>query len=57
LASPEEVARVGLDRLPFGPVYNWGQADDEAGFAPSSAGARRARVLIIDEVSKHIFGE
>ena len=48
LASPDEVATVGLARLPFGPVHNWGQADDVAGYAPSSASARRARILAVD---------
>jgi short-subunit dehydrogenase len=57
LASPESVAAAGLARLPFGPVYNYGFEDEESGFAPTSASARRARILAIDEVSKHIFGD
>jgi hypothetical protein len=55
-ASPEEVARVGLERLPHGPVHNWGRADDEAGFLPSSAAARRERILALDERTKSLFG-
>jgi short-subunit dehydrogenase len=46
-ASPVDVARVGLERLPHGPVHNWGQADDEVGYAPNSAAGRRARILMI----------
>ncbi len=46
-ATPEDVAKVGLARLPFGPIHNWGCADDEARFSPSSAAARRQRVLLI----------
>lgn len=57
LASPEEVAAVGLERLPHGPIHNWGQKDDEAGLSPSSAAARRARILMIDESTKDIFGK
>lgn len=57
LASPEAVAAAGLARLPFGPVYNYGFDDDDAGFAPTSASARRARILAIDEASKYIFGD
>ncbi len=57
VASPEEVAAVGLARLPYGPVHNWGAADDEAGFGLLSAGARRARVLMIEEMSRQIFGK
>lgn len=57
LASPTEVARVGLERLPFGPVHNWGLADDDAGYATSSAAARRARVEAIDQMTKAIFGD
>lgn len=48
LASAEEVARVGLERLPHGPVHNWGLADDEQGRMPQSAAARRNRILAIE---------
>lgn len=44
LADPDDVARLGLERLPFGPIQNWGLADDEAGYAGSSAAARRQRI-------------
>jgi short-subunit dehydrogenase len=47
LASPSDVARVGLERLPFGPVHNWGLSDDETGYAISSAAARRQRIVTI----------
>lgn len=46
-ASPDDVARVGLERLSQGPVHNWGQEDDVVGYAPNSAASRRARVLAI----------
>ncbi len=57
LAAPDEVATVGLAQLPHGPVHNWGQADDAAGFAPSSASARRTRILAVDQASSRIFGK
>jgi short-subunit dehydrogenase len=57
LASPDEVARIGLERLPHGPVHNWGQADDAAGYGSSSAAARRDRVLALDLMTKDVFGE
>jgi len=57
LASPDEVARIGLERLPHGPVHNWGQADDAAGYGSSSAAARRERVLALDLMTKDVFGE
>lgn len=57
LATPEEVASVGLARLPYGPVHNWGQSDDDAGFAPNSANQRRERIMMIDQATKRIFGE
>lgn len=57
LASPEAVAEIGLARLPHGPIRNWGQEDDVAGFAPTSPDARRARILAIEQASKRIFGE
>ncbi len=51
LASPAEVAKVGLARLPHGPVHNWALADDETGYAISSAAGRRQRVLTIAQMS------
>jgi short-subunit dehydrogenase len=55
IASADDVARVGLERLPFGPVHNWGVADDVTGFAPNSAAARRERIVLIDASSKQLF--
>lgn len=55
LADPAQVARVGLERLPFGPVHNWGVADDQPGFAPASADARRARIARLDEIGKAVM--
>jgi hypothetical protein len=43
-ASPEDVVRLALDRLPHGPIVNWGLDDAEAGNAGFSAAQRRARV-------------
>jgi short-subunit dehydrogenase len=57
LASPDDVAEMGLARLPEGPVHNWGLADDVAGYAPSSAAARRARILAIDVATREIYGD
>lgn len=57
LATPDDVAALGLARLPHGPIHNWGQDDDVAGYAPNSPAARRARVLAIDQQTKPIFGE
>jgi short-subunit dehydrogenase len=56
LASPDDVARQGLERLPHGPVHNWNQQDDEVGFGNGSAAQRRARVKMIAEASKSVFG-
>jgi short-subunit dehydrogenase len=57
LASPDDVAKTGLDRLPLGPICNWGLADDVAGYAPSSASARRSRIVAIDGATKQVFGD
>lgn len=51
LADAGDVARLGLERLPFGPVCNWGEADDEAVMSASSAAQRRARVRRIAAIS------
>ena len=56
LASPEDVAEVGLARLPFGPVHNWNLRDDEVGYAPNSAAMRRERILMMERMSKDVFG-
>jgi uncharacterized protein len=57
LASPDDVAEFGLSRLSQGPVQNWGQQDDEVGFALTSAAQRRERVKMISEASKFVFGK
>jgi len=51
LADPDAVARLGLERLPFGPVCNWGEADDEAKMSASSAAQRRERIRRIAAIS------
>lgn len=56
LASPDEVTEVGLANLAHGPIRNWGQENDVAGYAPMSPDARRARILAIDQATKRIFG-
>lgn len=53
MASAAEVARLGIERLPHGPIQNWGLADDEAGYAGSSAAARRERILKIAAASDY----
>jgi len=56
-ASSEDVAALGLARLPHGPVQNWGLEDDEAAFALTSAATRRKRILMIDEATKDYTGK
>lgn len=51
LAQPDHVAREGLERLPHGPVHNWGHADDEVGQSVTSAAQRRDRVEAIAAMS------
>jgi hypothetical protein len=46
---------VGLEQLPHGPVYNWGQSNDLAGYAPNSPDERRARILKIEEMTKGAY--
>jgi short-subunit dehydrogenase len=56
LASADDVARVGLERLPHGPVHDYGVADDVSAYGLSSAAARRERVLRIDAATAQLFG-
>jgi uncharacterized protein len=51
-ASAEEVAALGLARLPHGPVQNWGEADDQVGMAGLSAAQRRQRIEMIEQMSR-----
>lgn len=51
LASADDVAALGLERLPHGPIQNWGLADDEAGYAPNSAAARRQRIQALSRAA------
>ncbi|MPS69759.1 MAG: SDR family NAD(P)-dependent oxidoreductase [Novosphingobium sp.] len=53
-ASPEDVAALGLARLPHGPICNWGLADEDAGYAGSSAAQRRNRIR---QISAAIAGQ
>ncbi|MES2494394.1 MAG: SDR family NAD(P)-dependent oxidoreductase [Pseudomonadota bacterium] len=57
VASPVDVAAEGLARLPFGPVNNWGQQDEDVGYATNSAAARRARVEMVAQQSAVVLGE
>ena len=57
MAKPEDVAEIGLSRLPHGPDYNWGQDDVTAGYAPNSPAQRRERILAIEEMSKAYTGQ
>lgn len=55
-ARAEDVVRVGLARLPHGPVHNVGQEDDEPGMSPMSAADRRKRVEAISQVVDRLYG-
>ena len=57
LASADEVAEIGLAQLAHGPVHNWGQQDDEVGYAPNSPAVRRARTIAISEAVMGMFGK
>ena len=51
MADADDVAKVGLERLPHSPVHNWGLADEEVGYAISSAADRRNRIQALAEAS------
>ncbi len=57
MARSEDVARIGLEQLPHGPVYNWGQTNDVAGYAPNSPDERRARIVRIEEMTAAYAGK
>lgn len=55
-ASADEVAALGLERLPHGPIQNWGEADDEAKMTLQSSRARRERSMMINAGTKRMMG-
>lgn len=57
MATPEEVAEIGLAQLAHGPDHNWGQPNDVAGYAPNSPDDRRARIVAIEEMSRAYTGQ
>lgn len=50
-ADPEDVAETALRQLPHGPICNWGQPNEVAGIAPNSPDDRRARIVMIEEMT------
>jgi uncharacterized protein len=50
MAAPEDVAEVGLRQLPHGPIWNWGQENDVAGYAPNSPDDRRGKIVYIEQM-------
>ena len=50
-ANPDDIAEVALRQLPEGPVFNWGQTNDVAGLAPNSPDDRRARIVMIEQMT------
>lgn len=57
VAVPEDVAAFGLANLGNGPVQNWGMGEADALPGLASAADRRARIIGIDAMSVHVFGE
>jgi short-subunit dehydrogenase len=52
MAQPEDVARVGLERLPHGPIHNWGEDENTVGMSAASPAQRRARLLAVKAMSQ-----
>ncbi len=51
MADPEDVARLGLERLPHGPTQNWGETDETVGMSPVAPAQRRDRIVMIEQMS------
>jgi len=51
IASPVDVAVEGFARLPFGPVNNSGEQDEDVGYATNSTAARRAKAEVVAQPS------
>lgn len=50
-ASPDDIADTALAQLPHGPIYNWGQSNDTAGYASGSPDDRRAKIVYIEQMT------
>jgi uncharacterized protein len=48
-ADPADVADTAIAQLPHGPIYNWGQSNNVAGYASGSPDERRAKIVMIEE--------
>ena len=57
IASPDDVAEMGLTHLGHGPLHNFGLADDEAGPGWHSASARRERVKAMSASTMRLYGK
>ena len=53
MAQPADVARVGIERLPHGPIHNWGEDENTIGMSANSPAQRRARLLAIKDMSQN----
>ena len=49
-ANPDDIAETALVQLPHGPIYNWGQTNDVAGYASGSPDDRRAKIEYIEKM-------
>lgn len=50
-ANPDDIAETALQQLPEGPVFNWGQTNDVAGYASGSPDDRRAKIVYIEQMT------
>jgi short-subunit dehydrogenase len=50
-ASADDVAALGIEKLPHGPTINWGEAGAQPGMGGLSTDARRERILAIAAMS------
>jgi uncharacterized protein len=57
MASSEDVARLGLERLPHGPIQNWGETDDTIGMSPNSPAQRREKILMIEKLTAGAYSK
>jgi short-subunit dehydrogenase len=57
MAEPADVARVGLELLPHGPIHNWGEGENTIGMSPNSPAQRRERILAIEQMTRAYAGK
>jgi hypothetical protein len=57
MAVPDDVARTAMERLPHGPIHNWGEGEDTIGMSANSPAQRRAKIVMVEDMTRAYTGQ